>query len=477
MKDKRLVRIIGLALVIALLGWTALTLLNQPPAPDPAALGGEASAAYVEAMAAYDAEVQHEYALLTLGVLLVIAFFFITEAVPIAFAAMLIPCYYSVTGIMSFKEAFSGLVDSSVVLFAGMFIVGGAMFQTGLAQKIGITCVKAAGGSETKLVLFIMIITGCLSAFLSNTGTVACLLPVCLGIADSNHMNRGKLLMPLAVMASSGGMITMAGTPPNMSAAATLESAGLHIGFFEFAWFGIPCALISIVYMMQVGNRLIPDRRSQQIVADEEEGKVYDTKKQIISGVILLATIFVMATEIISLATAAVIGGIICVITGCITEKEAYQSIDWMTIFLFAGALGLAEAMSKTGAGALLADNVVSLLGGSPSPYLLMVVLFLLAGSLTQFMSNTAAAALLCPIGLSIAESVGADPTAVVLSIGFACSAAYVTPVATPPNTMVYGPGGFQFVDYVKVGLPLLLLVGVLACIIIPLVWPFFPAA
>ena len=477
MKDKRLVRIIGLALVIALLGWMALTLLNQPPAPDPAALGGEASAAYVEAMAAYDAEVQHEYALLTFGVLLVIAFFFITEAVPIAFAAMLIPCYYSVTGIMSFKEAFSGLVDSSVVLFAGMFIVGGAMFQTGLAQKIGITCVKAAGGSETKLVLFIMIITGCLSAFLSNTGTVACLLPVCLGIADSNHMNRGKLLMPLAVMASSGGMITMAGTPPNMSAAATLESAGLHIGFFEFAWFGIPCALISIVYMMLVGNRLIPDRRSQQIVADEEEGKVYDTKKQIISGVILLATIFVMATEIISLATAAVIGGIICVITGCITEKEAYQSIDWMTIFLFAGALGLAEAMSKTGAGALLADNVVSLLGGSPSPYLLMVVLFLLAGSLTQFMSNTAAAALLCPIGLSIAESVGADPTAVVLSIGFACSAAYVTPVATPPNTMVYGPGGFQFVDYVKVGLPLLLLVGVLACIIIPLVWPFFPAA
>ncbi len=477
MKDKRLVRIIGLALVIALLGWTALTLLNQPPAPDPAALGGEASAAYVEAMAAYDAEVQHEYALLTLGVLLVIAFFFITEAVPIAFAAMLIPCYYSVTGIMSFKEAFSGLVDSSVVLFAGMFIVGGAMFQTGLAQKIGITCVKAAGGSETKLVLFIMIITGCLSAFLSNTGTVACLLPVCLGIADSNHMNRGKLLMPLAVMASSGGMITMAGTPPNMSAAATLESAGIHFGFFEFAWFGIPCALISIAYMMLVGNRLIPDRRSRQIVADEEDGKVYDTKKQIISGVILLATIFIMATEIISLATAAVIGGIICVITGCLTEKEAYQSIDWMTIFLFAGALGLAEAMSKTGAGALLADKVVGLLGGSPSPYVLMMVLFLLAGSLTQFMSNTAAAALLCPIGLSIAESVGADPTAVVLSIGFACSAAYVTPVATPPNTMVYGPGGFQFVDYVKVGLPLLLVVGTLACIIVPLVWPFFPTA
>lgn len=479
MKDKRLVRIIGIVLFVALMVWTFMVLTGAPDAPSADALGGADSEAYAAAKAAYDAEIKHGQAVLTLGVLVVIAYFFITEAFPIAFCAMCIPCYYSATGMMGYKDAFTGLTDSSVILFAGMFIVGGAMFQTGLAQKIGITCVKAAGGSETKLVLFIMIITGCLSAFLSNTGTVACLLPVCLGIADSNKMNRPKLLMPLAVMASSGGMITMAGTPPNMSAAATLNNALGEgtIGFFDFAVFGIPVAILSIVYMMFIGNRLVPERHSSTQVEDEEEGKVYDTKKQIISGVILIVVIIVMATDIIGLETAAVIGGIICVFTGCLTEKEAYFSIDWMTIFLFAGALGLANAMKNTGAGALLADKVVGLMGGSPSPYVLLTVLFLLAGGLTQFMSNTAAAALLCPIGLSIAQSLGADPTAVVLAIGFACSAAYVTPVATPPNTMVYGPGGLVFMDYVKVGLPLFLLVGLLALILIPLIWPFFPGA
>ncbi len=478
MKDKRLVRIIGIVMFAALIVWTVMTLSGQPEAPDPDALGGTEAAAYTEALDAYNAEIQHGYALLTLGVLVTIAYFFITEAFPIAISAMMIPCYYSAFGIMSYKEAFSGLVDSSVILFAGMFLVGGAMFQTGLAQKIGITCVKAAGGSETKLVLFIMIITGCLSAFLSNTGTVACLLPVCLGIADSQGMNRPKLLMPLAMMASSAGMITMAGTPPNMSAAATLSMADISIGFFDFAWAGIPIAIATIIYMMFVGNRLIPERHSDMQLADEEEGKVYSTKKQAISGIILIVVILTMAffTDYIGLETVAVIGGLICVFTGCLTEKEAYQSIDWTTIFLFAGALGLANAMQTTGAGELLANQVLGIMGGSPSPYVLMITLFVLSGVLTQFMSNTAAAALLCPVGLSIAQSLGADPTGVVLAIGFSCSAAFCTPVATPPNTMVYGPGGLTFMDYVKVGVPLFLLTGLLCVIIIPIVWPFFPA-
>ncbi len=478
MKDKRLVRIIGIVLFAALIVWTVMTLMGQPEAPNADALGGADSEAYTTALADYNAEIQHGYAMLTLGVLVVIAFFFITEAFPIAMSAMMIPCYYSAFGIMPYKTAFGGLIDSSVILFAGMFLVGGAMFQTGLAQKIGITCVKAAGGSETKLVLFIMIITGALSAFLSNTGTVACLLPVCLGIADSQGMNRAKLLMPLAIMASSGGMITLAGTPPNMSAYSTLLTIDVQMGFFDYAVVGIPVTIVSIIYMMLIGNRLLPDRHSDVEVEDEEEGKVYDTKKQIISGVILAICVLVMAffTDYVGLETVAVIGGLVCVFTGCLTDKEAYEAIDWTTIFLFAGALGLANAMASTGAGKILADAVVGALGGAPNPYILMIVLFLLAGILTQFMSNTAAAALLCPIGLSIAESLGADPTGVVLAIGFSCSAAYCTPVATPPNTMVYGPGGLTFMDYVKVGVPIFLLVGVCAVVIIPIVWPFFPA-
>ena len=298
-----------------------------------------------------------------------------------------------------------------------------------------------------------------------------------MGIADSQGWNRAKILMPLAIMASSGGMCTLVGTPPNITANTTLVNAGYEIGFFDYALFGLPVAIISIVYMMLIGNRLIPVRHSDVEVADEESGKVYDTKKQIIAGAVLVGVIVCMVTKILDLHDAAVVGAILCVVTGCMTEKEAYQSFDWQTIFLFAGALGLATAMKSTGAGKILADQVVDMMGGSPNPIVLTAVLFVITGLLTQFMSNTAAAALLCPIGLSIAESLGASPTAVVLAIGFSASAAYMTPVATPPNTMIYGPGGLQFMDYVKVGTPLFIIVMIMALVLMPIIWPFFPNA
>ncbi len=477
MKDKKLVRIIGLVLFIALIAWTVSTITGAPEAPSADALGGADSQAYLDAKAAYDAEIKHGHALLTLGALVVVAFFFITEAIPIAFAAMVLPPYFAVSGIMTMKEAYSGLMDSNVILFGGMFVVGGAMFQTGLAQKIGLSAVKIAGGSESKLLIAVMVMTGAMSAFLSNTGTVAVLMPVCLGIADSQNWNRAKILMPLAIMASSGGMCTLVGTPPNITANATLANAGIEVGFFDYALFGLPVAIISVVYMMVIGNRLVPERHSDVEVADEETGKVYDTKKQIIAGAVLVGVIVCMVTKLLDLHDAAVIGAILCVVTGCMTEKEAYQSFDWQTIFLFAGALGLASAMKSTGAGKILADQVVSMMGEAPNPIVLTAVLFLITGMLTQFMSNTAAAALLCPIGLSIAESLGASPTAVVLAIGFSASAAYMTPVATPPNTMIYGPGGLQFMDYVKVGTPLFIIVMIMALILLPIIWPFFPNA
>ncbi len=472
---RRLIGIVGILLAAGLIIWTALALtVNAPIPPDPGSLGGEEAPAYLAALESYNSEISHTHAVLTLGVLVVVAYFFITECIPLMATAMLIPCYYGISGIMTFTDAFSGMIDSSVILFGGMFIIGGAMFQTGLAQKIGYKVVDLSKGSKARTILGICVITGIMSAFLSNTGTVAVLLPVCLGIADSQGWNRGELLFPLAIMASSGGMCTLVGTPPNMSAWTTLSSIGVNFGFFQFALVGIPVVIISIVYMMTLGKRLIPQRTSALVVKNEEKNKVYDVKKQWISGGILVLCIIVMATEVLPLAIVAVMGGIFCIITGCLTEKQAYEAVDWQTIFLFSGALGLANAMKVTGAGALLADATVNMLGGSPKPMVLMIVLFLLAGGLTQFMSNTAAAALLCPIGLSIAQSIGANPVSVVLAIGFACSAAYVTPVATPPNTMVYGPAGSKFMDFVKVGGPLFLIVGVICCILLPVFFPFY---
>jgi di/tricarboxylate transporter len=182
-----------------------------------------------------------------------------------------------------------------------------------------------------------------------------------------------------------------------------------------------------------------------------------------------------MALDIkrIPLEMAAVIGSIVLILTGCLHERLAYRSIDWVTIFLFAGMMPVATAMDKSGAGKLIADNVVALLGGQPSPYLLTAVLFILSAGLTQFMSNTASAALLCPIGISIAHSIGVSPHAVIMAIAIAASCAFATPVGTPPNTLVLEAGNYHFMDYVKAGTPLVIISCIVSVILIPIIWPF----
>ena len=135
--------------------------------------------------------------------------------------------------------------------------------------------------------------------------------------------------------------------------------------------------------------------------------------------------------------------------------------------------LAVATAMEKTGAGKLIADTIVSAMGENPNPYVLTGVLFTISCVLTQFMSNTASAALLAPIGISIAQSIGVDPKPVLMALGIAASCAFATPMATPPNTLVLGPGGFSFNDYVKIGVPYGILSLIICLAVIPIVWPF----
>lgn len=414
--------------------------------------------------------------------LVVIALLFVTEIIPLAITATAGAIACGVLGFIPVKQVFSGLSNSTVVLFAGMFIVGAAMFHTGLAQKIGQGVVKLSGTGENSLMLGIMLVGAALSAVLSNTGTAACLLPVVLGICAAAKIPASRQLMPLAFACGMGGIITMVGTPPNIIAAGALNAAGLKsFSFFEFAWIGIPICLAGILYMMFVGKYLLP---KQLLVADEEVAQEIEvpveasTTKQVIAGVILAVVIITMALGFkgFSLEMAAITGALVCVLTGCLTEKQAYAAIDWVTIFLFAGMMPVSTAMDKTGAGALIASWAVSAMGGSPSPMTVTIVLFIISCGLTQFMSNTASAALLCPIGIAIAKQLGASPHAVLMAIAVAASCAFATPVGTPPNTLVLGPGKYKFMDYMKAGTGLVLVCFIVSIIVIPMVWPFFPA-
>ena len=426
-------------------------------------------------------------AVVTLCVLAVACFLFVTELIPLAVTAMAACTALGILGVLPSKQVYAGLSNSTVVLFGGMFVIGAAMFRTGLAQAIGVAVVKKAGTNEVPLMGAVMLVTIVLSSVSSNTGTVACLMPVIIGICQAAKIAPSRQLMPLAIAANVGGTITMIGTPPNVIVTGALSAAGLPtFGFFEFAYIGIPLSIIVFFFTLFIGRHLLPkndigemDEEALKEAAEEAgaggDDEPKSTTKMWISGLIMIGVVICMALDLktLPLQTAAVTGAILCVITGCLKEKEAYAGIDWVTIFLFAGMLSVASAMEKTGAGKMIADTVVNMMGDNPNPYVLTAVLFLISNVLTQFMSNTASAALLAPIGISIAQSVGADPKPVLMALGIAASMAFATPMATPPNTLVLGPGGFSFNDYAKVGVPMCLISLVASVIIIPIFWPF----
>ncbi len=419
---------------------------------------------------------------LTLAVLAVIAFFFITELVPLAVTAMAGAIVVGVLGIIPMNEIFSGLSNSTVVLFASMFVIGAAMFHTGLAQKIGTGVVRITGTGENSLMVGTMLTAAALSSVTSNTATTACLIPVVAGICSASGVSTKRQMMPMAFAAGLGGIITLVGTPPNIIAAGALKAAGERpFGFFEFAWIGIPLTLAGIVYMVFIGKHLLPrdgDATSMEIDAEaahEAEALSNDPRKQWLTGMTLAFVVIIMALDlkVFPLEVAATLGALFLVISKCIKESEAYKGIDWVTIFLFAGMLPIATAMDKSGAGRLVADWVVGHIGSDASPMLVTAALFALSAGLTQFMSNTACTALLAPIAIGIAKGLGASPHAVMMAVGVAASCAFSTPVGTPPNTLVLGPGGYRFIDYVKAGSGLMLVCLLVSMVVIPLVWPF----
>jgi len=185
---------------------------------------------------------------------------------------------------------------------------------------------------------------------------------------------------------------------------------------------------------------------------------------------IFLFVVVVMASEWLPLVTAAMLGACLIVITGCMTMKEAFKCIDWTTIFLFAGMLSMSTAMSKSGAASMIAASVVSHVS---DPYMLMAVCCGLTAIITNFMSNTATAALMAPLAIPIAVQGGISPLPIAMGIAMSASACFLTPVATPPNTIVLGPGNYNFMHYVKAGWPLQLITFIMCVTLIPMIWPF----
>lgn len=286
--------------------------------------------------------------------------------------------------------------------------------------------------------------------------------------------------MPLVFAAALGGNLSIIGAPGNLMGVNALQEMGEPTSFFMYAPVGIPMLLAGIVFYALLGYKLLPDgsgRDLDEVEAQKDFSNV-PAWKQTVSLIILVVCILAMIFEDqigIKLQVTACVGACILVLTGVVTEKEALRSIDLKVVLLFGGSLALASALDSTGAGTLIADTIVGALGQNPSPMILLLVIFIVGCALTNFMSNTATTALMVPIATSLAQSLGADPRSMIIATVIACSCAYATPIGMPANTMVVGLGGYKFNDYVKAGLPLILISFVICMVLLPILFPFYP--
>jgi anion transporter len=417
---------------------------------------------------------------ITLCLLVFAIAMFVWEKIPLAVTSMVVCVTLVLTGVLDLKQAFAGFIDANVILFVAMFIVGGALFETGMANKVG-GVITLFAKTEKQLIFTIMVIVGVMSGFLSNTGTAAVLIPVVIGVAAKSGFARSRLLMPLVFAAALGGNLSLIGAPGNLIAQSALQNIGSGFGFFEYAKVGLPMLVCGIIYFLTIGYKFLPNNANRGEVGSVGEQRDYSHVprwKQILSLVVLIATILGMIFEKqtgINLAVAGCIGALVLIVTAVLTEKQAYKAIDSQTIFIFGGTLALAKALEMTGAGKRVADQVIGLLGQNSSPFMLLIVVFALSVIMTNFMSNTATVALLVPVSLSIAAGMGADPQAVLMATVIGSSCAYATPIGMPANMMVLSAGGYKFVDYAKAGIPLILVSTLVSLILLPILFPFHP--
>lgn len=237
-------------------------------------------------------------ATITLLFLLFAVVMFVFEKIPLGVTSMIVCIGLVVTGVLDVKTAFAGFIDSNVILFVAMFIVGGALFETGMANKIG-GIVTHFAKSERSLIVAIMVIVGLMSGVLSNTGTAAVLIPVVIGIAAKSGYARSKLLMPLVFAAAMGGNLSLIGAPGNLIAQSALGEIGMSFGFFEYAIVGLPILAVGILFYATLGMKLLPNHpvSDDDSFGGEQDFSNVPKWKQVLSLVILVLTLLGMMSS------------------------------------------------------------------------------------------------------------------------------------------------------------------------------------
>lgn len=412
---------------------------------------------------------------LALLILLVTIIFFIWEPVPIAVTAIMASVVYAYTGIVKVSTIFSGYNNNTNILLAGMMVVGSSLFHTGVTDLIGQKMVKITGKSERNIVLATLIVSCLLSAICSNIGVMVAMAPLVTAMCISAGHSPSKALLGLLFGAQFGGFITLVGVGSNAAGAALMGKLGLTpFGFFAITPFGIGVSIIGSLYFTFIAMKFLPDTGYVPEFAQMEK-KPLNKQKATIACVTMAVVLVVIAAGIksIPMHVAAIVGACVIVGAGCMTIKDAFKAIDWNCLILVGALSVISAGVKDSGAGDAVAKLIIHILGDNPSPFMITTVIFFAAATLTQIMSNIPSILVFMPIGISIAQEIGVSPYPIAMIITLAGAASYATPFAAPQNMMTVGWTNYKFMDFVKVGIPMVLLTYIVVVALIPVFLPF----
>ena len=430
-----------------------------------------------------------------LAVFLLVVIWWVTECIPIPITALLIPVFITIFAISSVKEAFAPFANPIIMLFLGSFVLARAMCVHALDQKLAfsVLSMKSIAHKKTRILFALGLTSLFLSMWISNTATTAMMYPIALGVMDALHSS-GKdkkntsfgviLLLTLAYAASIGGVGTPIGSPPNLIAIGMLESlASYRVTFFQWMIMGffvlIPMYLFLFFYMK---SRIKDDAKSEKPVdlsalkIEKRDGKLTRAQKNVLfafsvtvflwifPGIVSLvggrnAPLFLWLQEHFPEAIAAIIGaGLLFFLPidfqrgeFTLSLREAIK-IDWGTLLLFGGGLSLGFQMFESGLAEAIGNAFISLGGSSASTTLITLLAVALSVYMTELTSNTASANMIIPIIIAVSNAAGISPLQPVLGSAIGCSFAFMLPVATPPNAIVYGSGMIPLPQMMKHG-------------------------
>lgn len=388
-----------------------------------------------------------------------------------------------VTGILSPAEALSGFSNTNVVIMFCMMVMSAGLMRTSIITRI-VSLVGKVGKNETAMIAGFGLIAAIMAQFMNAFVAVACLLPFITGMCKELGLRRTKVIFPVMVIALTfifwlpiGQGVAGNFAQPN----GYLESYGSDIRFtmFDMTIARLPGCIINTLFAIFVLPRFCPDSPSVETRDDMGREVVRTTLapwQEAVAYLITAATIILMilaGTLKLNVCMIACIGAFLMVLVGVLDSKQAIGAVNWDMVFLFAGVLPLATALTKTGASDVIADFIVTLIGGSTNPWIISTVFVLISFISTQFLSNTACVQVFMPLILMVCVRLGMNPIGAMSLVNIGCTASYLTPMANPGIPLCMAAGGYSLKDCVKIGiLPGLLIctVGVIWCSL------FFPA-